>query len=328
MIRIIIVGSPLRHLDAINRSSWFDRTPRASDTSIPSYEESGKYPILYSEDRVLYRWYKPLSREDNQSGPLVLHLKRCSDKKMALIAPAIFAVADPDHCAQELQAYFLDQGLEASIHLIEDEENQATAGTLFNAAIAELKDSCDYFVFQSLLLIPETADYRWAEALLGLAEYCRTAAGDCYQIGGDVEYSPLHDDYPAVLLAPKELLLAVDGFGEEPLVQALTDLIARSDSLGYYSAQDIDGFFRLCESPADAFASSTFEPQDTPQPQKASRPAGIANAIKELFKAPQPHKDPEPAEFPGGLSILNVLEHRQETHNHYQHHRFRFATKA
>ena len=90
--------------------------------------------------------------EDNQSGPLVLHLKRCSDKKMALIAPAIFAVADPDHCAQELQAYFLDQGLEASIHLIEDEENQATAGTLFNAAIAELKDSCDYFVFQSLLL--------------------------------------------------------------------------------------------------------------------------------------------------------------------------------
>ena len=324
MIRTIIAGSPLRHLDCINRSSWFGRTPRASDTSIPSYEVTSRHTVLYSEDRILYRWHRLAAGEDSQSGSPSLHLKRCSDKKMALIAPAISAVVDPDHCAQELQAYFLDQGLEASIHLIEDEENQATAGTLYNAAIAELKDSCDYFVFQSLSLIPETADYRWAEALLGLAEYCRTAAGDCYQIGGDMGHSP----YPAVLLAPKELLLAVDGFGEKPLVQALADLIARSNSLGYDSAQDIDGFFRLCESPADAFASSTFEPQDTPQPQKALRPAGIANAIKELFKAPQPHKDPEPAEFPGGLSILKVLEHRQETHNHYQHHRFRFATKA
>ena len=277
MIRIILVSSPLRHLGAINRSPWFAGTVRA--LKAPSWTGSQEYTLLYSEGRALYRWQLPPAKKSDRGDSR--RLERRSDKTMALIAPATFAVAEPDRCAQELQAYFSGQGLQASIHLIEDEENRASAATLFNAAIAELKDSCDYFVFQPLSLIPETADYRWAKALLSLAEYCRTAAGDCYQIR----------DCPAVLLAPKELLLAVDGFGEGGLGLALPDLLARANELGYDSAQDIDGFFRWRGAVPDASASA----------------------------------DSEPAEFMGGLSTLKVLQHRQERHESYQHHRLRLA---
>ena len=279
MVRILLVSSPLRHLGAINRSPWFARTVCSIEGAGDAGTESA-YTPLYSEGRALYRWGSPPAKKDDSSGRR--DLKRHSDKKMALVAPAIFAVAEPDRCAQELQAYLLNQGLEASIHLIEDEENRASTASLLNAAIAGLKDSCDYFVFQPLSLIPETADYRWADAFLSLAEYCRTADGNCYQKRG------LHH---AALLAPKELLLAVDGLGEGPLAEALANLFVRACKSGYDCAEDVDGFFRWLGEAPDALAS----------------------------------EDSEPTEFFGRPSALQVLDHRQETHPHYQHHRFRFT---
>ena len=285
VLRILLAASPLRRFGLVNQSAWFGRTARI-DSPPPPIGGGIAYAPLYSEGRVLYRWLlPPVERDGRDDGSEARHLVRRSDKKMALVAPATFAVAEPDRCARELQAWFLDQGLEARIHLIEDEEGRAGAATLFNAAIAELKDSCDYFVFQPLPLIPERADYRWAEALLSLAEYCRTAEGDCHQI----------TDCPAVLLAPKELLLAVDGFGVAPLWRALLNLFDRANALGYDSAQDIDGFFHWHEA--------------------------AAAAADEFTRA-----SPEPAEeLQGGLSTLKVLEHRQEAHENYQHHRVRFA---
>ncbi len=276
MIRILLVHSPLRHFGPINRARWFACTVR--DLKVFSGVSAKEtYTPLHSEDRMLYRWMLPPATEGDPGD--LRRLERRSDKKLALIAPALLAATEPDDSARQLQAYLLDQGLQASIHLVEDEEQRASFATLFNAAVAELKDSCDYFVFQPLSLIPETADYRWAEALLSLAEYCRTIDGDCYQL----RYCP------AVLLAPKELLLAVNGFGEGPLEQALPGLLARASAQGYDTACDTDGFFHWREAAPNALALA----------------------------------DSEPTEFLGGLSTLKVLGHRQDKHRHYQHHRLR-----